>query len=179
MLRKSPIVAIAAGAAVACGAGDGASSAMRLTSSAFAENESIPERFTCEGEDVSPPLAWSGVPAEARSLALIVDDPDAPGGTFRHWGLFDLATDRPGLDEGAGSTGRGDFREARNDFNRIGYSGPCPPRGRGPHRYRFRLLALDVGRLGAGADPRTAEVERRAQPHVIASAVLTARFERR
>jgi Raf kinase inhibitor-like YbhB/YbcL family protein len=119
-----------------------------LQSGAFAKGEPIPRRHGCEGQDLSPPLAWSGAPEGTRSLALVVDDPDAPGGTFTHWlgwGL-DPAAERLGEGEGAAV-------EGRNDFGTSGYRGPCPPPGHGRHRYFFRLYALDFDpgvRPGAG-----------------------------
>jgi Raf kinase inhibitor-like YbhB/YbcL family protein len=123
---------------------------MELTSSAFGNGESIPRRHTCEGEDLSPPLSWSGVPEAARSLALIVDDPDAPSGTFTHWLAW-------GIDPAAGGLREGEAAplEGRNDFGETGYRGPCPPPGHGPHRYFFRLHALEEDpelQPGAGKD---------------------------
>jgi Raf kinase inhibitor-like YbhB/YbcL family protein len=110
---------------------------MELTSTAFAGGQPIPQRHSCEGEDLSPPLSWTDVPEGATSLALIVDDPDAPGGTFTHWLGW-------GLDPAAGRLGEGEAApvEGRNDFGATGYRGPCPPPGHGPHRYFFRLHAL-------------------------------------
>jgi Raf kinase inhibitor-like YbhB/YbcL family protein len=110
---------------------------MELTSTAFAGGQPIPQRHSCEGEDLSPPLSWTDVPEGATSLALIVDDPDAPGGTFTHWLGW-------GLDPAAGGLGEGEAApvEGRNDFGATGYRGPCPPPGHGPHRYFFRLHAL-------------------------------------
>jgi Raf kinase inhibitor-like YbhB/YbcL family protein len=110
---------------------------MELTSTAFTGGQPIPQRHSCEGEDLSPPLAWTDVPEGATSLALIVDDPDAPGGPFTHWLGW-------GLDPAAGGLGEGEAApvEGRNDFGATGYRGPCPPPGHGPHRYFFRLHAL-------------------------------------
>ena len=109
-----------------------------LRSEAFEDGEPIPRRYTCEGEDVSPALEWSGVPPETRSLALVVDDPDAPRGTFTHWLAW-------GLDPAAGRLEESESApvEGRNDMREVGWSGPCPPPGHGPHRYFFRLHALD------------------------------------
>src|SRR5688572_20049721 len=108
-----------------------------LTSPAFADGEAIPERHTCSGEDVAPPLAWSGVPDGTAELALLVEDPDAPGGTFVHWVLAGLDPSSGGLAEGTVPAGA---VEGRNGFRRRGYGGPCPPPGR-PHRYVFMLFA--------------------------------------
>jgi Raf kinase inhibitor-like YbhB/YbcL family protein len=121
---------------------------LELTSTAFQHNGDIPQRYTCEGEDISPPLAWRGVPERARSLALIVDDPDAPDPaaprrTWVHWVLYNIPSDAAGLAENCG--GRGGFPQTldgRNDWGRPGYGGPCPPIGR--HRYFHKLYALDT-----------------------------------
>ncbi len=116
---------------------------MILTSSAFAEGETIPVRYTCDGEDLSPPLAWSSPPAETRSFALVCDDPDAPVGTWDHWIVFSLSGDMTSLPEGV--TTKSDLgksvRHGQNSWRRTGYGGPCPPPGE-PHRYFFRLYAL-------------------------------------
>jgi Raf kinase inhibitor-like YbhB/YbcL family protein len=124
-----------------------------LTSTAFAVGGTIPRRHTCDGEDRSPPLSWSAPPAGTGSLALILDDPDAPGGRFIHWLVWGITPDTGGLGEGEAAPTQG-----RNDFGTAGYRGPCPPRGHGPHRYRFRLHAVGgpsartrCRRTGAGA----------------------------
>jgi len=117
---------------------------MRITSSAFENEETIPVQYTCEGDNISPPLSWSGVPDGAKALALVVDDPDADG-TFIHWVVYNLPVSPPGLDEGASLSDRlsEGLREGLNGFGEQGYGGPCPPRGDGAHRYFFRLFALD------------------------------------
>jgi Raf kinase inhibitor-like YbhB/YbcL family protein len=120
---------------------------MELSSSAFAGGQPIPQRHSCEGEDLSPPLSWTDVPEGTSALALMVDDPDAPSGTFTHWLAW-------GLDPAAGGLAEGQAAplEGRNDFGQTGYRGPCPPPGHGPHRYFFRLHALDEElELEAGA----------------------------
>ena len=145
---------------------------MELFSSAFAAGNPIPRRHSCEGEDRSPPLRWSGVPADAVSLALIVDDPDAPVGTFTHWLAWGIGPGDGGLPEGRRAP-----REGRNGFREVGYRGPCPPPGHGPHRYFFRLYALgsepDVP-SGAGRD----ELERAIKGRVVAVAELVGTFQR-
>jgi Raf kinase inhibitor-like YbhB/YbcL family protein len=150
-----------------------------LTSPAFADGARIPERFTCEGDDVSPPLAWSGAPAATRSFALVVSDADAPAGTWYHWAIFDLPAATAGLAEGQPRDGRaGNVRQAVTDFRRTGYGGPCPPRGHGPHRYTFRLLALDVARLEVPERVDCRAVERAAVPHTLAEARLIGTYAR-
>jgi len=118
---------------------------LELTSSAFKEGESIPTKHTCYGDDVSPPLKWSGIPNSAKSLALICDDPDAPAGTWVHWVLYDLPANVNELPEGiaASETTPQGAKQGVNDFQRVGYGGPCPPSGK-PHRYFFKLYALDA-----------------------------------
>jgi Raf kinase inhibitor-like YbhB/YbcL family protein len=143
-----------------------------LQSSAFVHGEPIPRRHSCEGEDLSPPLAWSGAPEGTHSLALVVEDPDAPVGTFTHWLGW-------GLDPGSERLGEGEAApvEGRNDFGTSGYRGPCPPPGHGHHRYSFRLYALDsdLG-LPAGADLR--ELERALEGHILAVVELVGIYER-
>jgi Raf kinase inhibitor-like YbhB/YbcL family protein len=145
-----------------------------LRSPAFADGDTVPRLNTCDGDDVSPPLAWSGVPAAAAELAVIVEDPDAPGGTFVHWVLW-------GLDPGLSGLAQGDLpaeaREGRNDFGRAGWGGPCPPKGSDPHRYVFTLLALsDPLALDAGASAD--RVKRAAEGKVVAEGRLTGRYGR-
>jgi Raf kinase inhibitor-like YbhB/YbcL family protein len=143
-----------------------------LTSSAFEPGVQIPRKHTCDGDDVSPPLAWANAPSETRSLALVVDDPDAPSGTFTHWLAWGLPPDAAGLAEGEKPP-----VEGRNDFGRTGYGGPCPPRGGGAHRYFFRLSALDADlELASGAGK--ADVERLVGEHELAVAELMGTYER-
>lgn len=139
--------------------------------SAVVEGQPVEARFTCDGADVSPALAWEGVPDAASELALAVEDPDAPGATFTHWLAYGLRASSTGLDEGAVPAGQG-----KNDFGDAGYGGPCPPRGE-EHRYVFRLLALDSSStLEHGAD--RAAFDAAVGPHVLAEARLTATYER-
>jgi Raf kinase inhibitor-like YbhB/YbcL family protein len=143
-----------------------------LQSSAFENAQAIPSRHSCEGEDLSPPLAWSNVPEGTRSLALVVDDPDAPGGVFTHWVAGGLDPVAEGLGEGESAP-----REGRNDFGTTGYRGPCPPPGHGRHRYVFRLYALDAEpELGTGTSK--ADLERAIAGHVLTTAELVGTYER-
>jgi Raf kinase inhibitor-like YbhB/YbcL family protein len=145
---------------------------LSLTSSAFMPGGGIPRRHTCDGEDRSPPLSWSAPPGGTRSLALILDDPDAPGGRFIHWLAWGIAPDAAGLADGQAAASEG-----RNDFGTVGYRGPCPPRGHGPHRYRFRLLAVAGElRLEAGAGVRA--LEQALTDQVLAVAELVGTYER-
>jgi Raf kinase inhibitor-like YbhB/YbcL family protein len=143
-----------------------------LESSAFENAQAIPRRHSCEGEDVSPPLRWSNAPEGTRSLALIVDDSDAPGGVFTHWTVWGLDPAAEGLGEGESTP-----REGKNDFGTSGYRGPCPPPGHGRHRYVFRLYALDAEpELAAGA--AKAELEQAIAGHVLTTAELVGIYER-
>lgn len=146
--------------------------AFTLTSPAFADGADIPVRHTCDGDDLSPRLTWRDVPKGTRSFALIVDDPDAPRGTFTHWVLYDLPSELQELGEGAapGTSGR-------NSFGRGGYGGPCPPAGDQPHRYRFTLYALDVPTIALENGTRE-ELDARLDTHVLATAQLVGRYQR-
>jgi len=153
-----------------------------LTSPAFPDGKEIPREFTCQGRDASPGLQWSGVPARARSLALVVDDPDAPDPaapkvTWVHWVLYDIPPSARGLAEAVapGALPAG-TRQGRNDWGREGYGGPCPPVGR--HRYFFKLYALDVtlGDLGA---PTKAQLEKSMKGHELARAQLVGTYQKR
>ena len=145
--------------------------AISLTSPAFHAGSPIPQRYTCDGADRSPPLRWSHVPRRARSLALEVDDPDAPGGVFVHWVLWDLPATRRRLP--AAFTAR---FEGRNSFGRIGYSGPCPPAG-SKHHYVFTLWAVDRRlALARGATPM--RLRRALSGHIVRSATLVGTYQR-
>lgn len=153
--------------------------AFQLTSSAFRNRERIPDRYTCVGQDVSPPLSWSDAPAGTRSFALLCDDPDAPSGTWHHWAMFDIPATTASLPEGfATSEQARKLRHAINDFRRNTYGGPCPPPGHGVHHYYFRLLALDVERLDLGSKAGSRDVETVAAPHVLGMAVLIGTYSR-
>ena len=117
---------------------------MELKSDAFKMNDDIPQKYTCDGDDISPPLAWSDLPDGTKSLALITDDPDAPMGTWVHWVIYNLQPDLSGLEENIPKTDRlqNGALQGVTDFRRVGYGGPCPPPGK-PHRYYFKLYALD------------------------------------
>jgi Raf kinase inhibitor-like YbhB/YbcL family protein len=151
--------------------------AFQLISSAFPEGGMIPRLHTCDGADLSPSLEWSGVPAETRSLALIMDDPDAPGGVWNHWLLYDLSPSVSALAQGykTGSLGK----SGKNDFGRLGYGGPCPPRGHGAHRYYFRLYAVLVPSLGLPEGARRADLDRALRGQVIGETQYLGRYERK
>jgi Raf kinase inhibitor-like YbhB/YbcL family protein len=143
-----------------------------FTSTAFQDGQAIPVQYSCDGADQPPPLAWGEPPAGTKSFALVVDDPDAPSGTFRHWGAYNIPVSARSLEAGA-------FDEAVNDFGKTGYGGPCPPKGHGPHHYRFKLFALDADSLDLGAGAKVADVEQQAERHALGRAELTGLYERR
>ena len=155
------------------------SDALSISSPAFQDGGGIPSKYTCEGEDISPPLTFSGAPAGARSLALIVDDPDAPDPaapkmTWVHWVLYNLPPDTTGLEEGVRRLPSGTL-EGVNDWRRTGYGGPCPPIGR--HRYFFKLYALDAVLPDLHA-PTKADLEQAMQGHVLAQATLMGTYQK-
>ena len=152
---------------------------LHLYSEVFAQNEHIPPKYTCDGDDVSPPLEWAGAPEGTQSYALICDDPDAPGGTFAHWAVCAIPAEVTFLPGGHSDRNRpGTYTEGVNDFGRASYGGPCPPAGHGPHRYQFRLLALDTPALDLDGDAKVADVEAAARKHMLAEAELVGHYER-
>jgi Raf kinase inhibitor-like YbhB/YbcL family protein len=155
--------------------------ALAIQSSAFAHGAGIPRKYTCDADDLSPPLSWSGWPKSTRSLVLIVDDPDAPDPAapkrvYVHWVLYDIPTSANGIDENAEvDVVKAGARQGKNDWNRTGYGGPCPPIGR--HRYFFKLYALDT-LLGDLGTPTKRDVEQAMQGHVLESAELMGTYQR-
>jgi len=145
--------------------------AMKLISSAFTEGQPIPRPYTCDGVNVSPPLEWSGVPKTAQTLAIIADDPDAPAGTWVHWVLYNLPAANIGMVENLpqDATLKAGGFQGKNDFEKIGYGGPCPPSG--THRYFFKIYAIDT-ELPLKAGATKAEVEQAMSGHVVAQAQL-------
>ena len=151
---------------------------MKIESKSFSPGGDIPSRFTCDGENLSPALSWSAPPAGTQSLALIADDPDAPVGTFVHWVIYDLPTNAQELPEGV--PGSADLpsgaRQGTNDFRRLGYGGPCPPAGK-PHRYFFRLFALDR-KLDLRSGASRSELDRAMKGHILAQGEMMGRYRR-
>jgi Raf kinase inhibitor-like YbhB/YbcL family protein len=179
---------------LACGGDDGAlpepttqaptpgedSTTFSLASDAFKTDGSIPARFTCDGEDLSPALTWDGVPDSAQSFALIVDDPDASPGTFTHWVIYNMGGGAPGLSEGVEKIERPDNGaigfQGRNDFGDIGYGGPCPPAG-DAHSYDFRLYAID-GLIDLGPGASKEELLVAMEGRMLAVATMIGTYER-
>ena len=156
--------------------------ALSLQSASFSQNGEIPAKFTCEGQDVSPALSWSGVPAGAKSLALIVDDPDAPDPkapkmTWVHWVLYNIPAAAAGLQEGVSPSALpAGTRDGLNDWKRTGYGGPCPPIGR--HRYFHKLYALDTVLPDLGT-PTKAALEKAMEGHALANAELVGTYQKK
>lgn len=162
-MKRTALAALLA-LALACHRGE---SPLRITTPAFNDGNPIPRQYTCDGENAPPPLNLSGTPANAKSLALVVDDPDAPSGTFTHWLVWNL----PAQSHGIVGT------EGTNDFGKRGYGGPCPPKG-APHRYVFHLYALDVPSLALTPEAKRAELDAAMRGHVIAEARFTGKYGR-
>jgi Raf kinase inhibitor-like YbhB/YbcL family protein len=152
---------------------------LTVTSPAFAANQRIPQQFSRDGGNMSPPLEWRDEPPGTRSYALIVEDPDAPSGMFRHWAAYDIPADVHRLTEGAGSRDQGvALQVAVNDFGNARYDGPQPPPGHGAHHYHFRLFALDVPSLDVPPGSDIEEVLEAAEDHALAEADYVGTFER-
>lgn len=152
---------------------------LTVTTSAFRPEGRIPNRFTRDGGNVSPEIEWQNAPPQTRSYALVVEDPDAPRGTFRHWAAYDIPADTHRLDEGIGSRQNAPtLHMAMNDFGNTQYDGPQPPPGHGTHHYHFRLFALDVPKLDVPHNCAAADVLRAAQSHVLDEGDVVGTFER-
>ena len=150
---------------------------LKLTSTAFEEGGMIPSQYTCDGQNVSPPLAWSGVPEGTKTLALIADDPDAPRGTWVHWVVYNIPASEKGLAENAPARENLDSgaRQGTNDFKKTGYGGPCPPSG--THRYFFKLYALDA-ELNLPPGATKDQLLKVMEGHTLAQGQLMARYKR-
>jgi len=144
-----------------------------LASPAFESGQPIPAIFTCAGTNVSPPLAWQDAPPGTESFVIIIEDPDAPAGTFRHWGVYDIPAGVASLPQGAAAR----LESVRNDFGRTGYDGPCPPPG-APHHYHFRIAALNRASLAVDGTADIAALWRDAAPYAIGEAELIGTFRR-
>lgn len=152
---------------------------IKITSTAFNYGSDIPSEFTCDGSNISPPLSWSDVPSDAKSLALLVSDPDAPSGTFTHWLLFNLPTGIGGLSENLPPSERleNGALQGKNGFGKFGYGGPCPPAGNA-HRYFFRFYALDT-KLDLGSGITLQEINNAMKGHILEEAELMGTYSRR
>jgi hypothetical protein len=155
----------------------GAKMEIKITSSAFKNDGLIPSKYTCDGDDVSPPLQWEAVPQDAKSIAIICDDPDAPMGTFVHWVLFNLPADVKELAEKVpvDKTLPNGASQGITDFGRVGYGGPCPPSG--THRYFFKIYALDM-KLDLAAGARKNQLLKAMEGHMLAQGQLVGKYKR-
>lgn len=154
--------------------------AMEIQSPEFANNAEVPRKYTCQGEDISPPLSWSNTPVGTKSFVLICDDPDAPVGIWLHWTLFNIPADKKELSDGAGAPAKKQLsdgsKQGMTDSGNVGYHGPCPPPGK-YHRYFFRLFALDTMLNLDGGVARKA-IEQAMQGHILAQAEMLGRYRR-
>lgn len=150
-----------------------------LTSPAFTDGEFIPVRYTCDGENISPPLQWANAPSETKSFILVCSDPDAPVGVWYHWAIFNLPASTTALPEALANKTRVDGAcQAINDFRYVGYGGPCPPRGHGVHHYRFELTAASIPALPLDDPCDCRAVEMAAEWYRIASAIIVGTYSR-
>lgn len=186
LLRIAPALALAALAS--CGASDRSGNEangegtvenatltkLSLISDSFKNGQPIPTQYTCDGSDQTPVLRWGAPPDGTKSFALVIDDPDAPSGTFHHWGVFDIPASARSIGDG-----KRIGTEVSNDFGKPGYGGPCPPKGHGAHHYHFKLFALDTDKLGLSTSSRIADVENAASKHAIAQGELVGTYERK
>jgi len=181
-MRKSPIALVALTVLAGCGSKGAqapAATAMTLSSPAFSDGQPIPVQFSCDGDNISPPLAWSDVPAGTKSFVLVMDDPDAPSGTFRHWGAYGIDASARSLLAGAGLPSSAAASQVLNGKDQRAYAGPCPPPGSGAHHYRFKLYAVDKAELELADDATVGSLEREATDHKLGEAQLVGTFERR
>lgn len=152
---------------------------LQLTSHAFNDGERIPELYTCDGESRSLPLAWTEGPPGTQSYCIICDDPDAPGGTFSHWAIYNIPADQHMLNESLPTDPLLEgIAQAKNDFGKHGYGPPCPPERHGKHRYIFRVYALDTAKLDLARESTVPQVEAAAKPHVLEMGELTGTYAR-
>jgi len=150
-----------------------------LTSPAFRDGGQIPAKYSGDGENLSPPLKWSDPPTGTKSFALIVEDPDAPSGTFHHWGLYNIMGERSMLPEGVGHGAKTEkLGKGVNDFGEPRYRGPAPPKGHGTHHYHFKLAALDVEELSRAPKMSVEDVWIAAEKHMLAQADLVGTYSR-
>jgi Raf kinase inhibitor-like YbhB/YbcL family protein len=150
---------------------------MSVSSAAFADGQSIPDKYTCHGQDISPPLQWSGTPSQAKSIALTCEDPDAPSGTFTHWVIFDVPATATGLPENVSKSATlpDGSEQGKNSFGNTGYNGPCPPGGK-LHHYIFKVYALDTSvKLDSGAERE--DLLKAIDGHVLSQGQLTGTYQ--
>lgn len=150
-----------------------------LMSQAFGDGDVMPAEFTCDGDNISPPLRWANPPKGTKSYALTMSDPDAPAGTFRHWGAYNIPADRRFVKAGDGLPNAGNFQQVLNGKEAREYFGPCPPAGSGPHRYVFKVIALDKADIELSPDTTVGGLEESASSRTLGEATLTLTYERK
>jgi len=175
---RNPTPRLSANQAINVNKDAGVNMQIKLSSTAFQDNDLIPAKYTCDGDNVSPPLAWSLIPPNTKSIVLIVDDPDAPSKTWVHWVLYDVPASVTQLAEAINPQPSlpGGGKNGKNDFNKSGYGGPCPPSG--THRYFFKIYALD-SETGLQPGATKEELLRAMDDHVIGQAQLVGKYQRR
>ena len=153
---------------------------MIIKSPAFSEGGDIPQKYTCDGQDISPQILWEGAPKETKSFVLIMEDPDAPIGTFIHWVIYDIPSNATSLPENIAKKEQieNGAKQGRNDFGRIGYGGPCPPPGPA-HRYFFILRALDVPTINLKPGATKSQVENSVKGHILAETKFFGKYSRK
>jgi len=171
-MRKAVIVGGFAFALTSVASFAGGGAKMKITSSGFQQGGNIPSKFTCDGGGTTPPLQIADVPSRAKSLVLIVDDPDAPGGLFTHWTVWNISPQTAAIDEGITPKGV----QGTNDFGKSGYGGPCPPSG--THRYYFKIFALDR-ELNLPSSAKRGQLDAAIKDHVVAQGELVGRYSRK
>lgn len=149
----------------------------RLTVEGFSQGAEIPRALTCDGDDLPPALHWEGEPDQTKSFALIMEDPDAPGGTWNHWLVWDIPANLHSVPDNREHASR--VKSGTNDFGKLGYGGPCPPKRGGSHRYFFRLFALDTAVVGVPDGAQRPALEKALKKHAIAETAFMGRYERR
>ena len=154
--------------------------AFSIMSADFKDGSTIPTRFSCDGDNLSPELSWKEPPAGTKGFSLLVEDPDAPRGTFIHWTIYDIPADWKGLQRGMTSSDgiEHGIKQGKTDFGNAGWGGPCPPRGHGRHRYVFTLKALNVSTLGLSNGAKKPDIDKALSAHVIGEAKITGVYER-
>jgi Raf kinase inhibitor-like YbhB/YbcL family protein len=177
-LRLKSVVFVSLLFSFSCFCEKGGTMSIAIESPAFAQNQAIPSKYTCNGPDVSPPLAWKNIPDKTQSIVLICDDPDAPGGTWVHWVCYDIPASVTTLPEGILKIDSlpGGGKQGITDFGGIGYGGPCPPSG--THRYFFKVYALDR-MLGVPAGKSKKDIERAMKGHVVAQGQLIGMYSKK
>lgn len=183
MSVRGVVLGLAGIALASCGGGsrepEAPTAEFTIMSQAFSDGDEMPAEFTCDGDNISPPLRWVNAPKGSKSFALIMTDPDAPMGTFRHWGAYNIPAERRYVKAGDGLPNAAYFNQVLNSKDERQYLGPCPPPGSGPHRYVFKVIALDTPMLELSDDTKVGGLEEAASGRKLGEATLTLTYERK